>query len=657
MDIAGRTRSSRTLVALLLVAACTTLAYSNTFSAPFHFDDTPNIVENEWVRDLHGYWPPSGVRPLGYLTFALNYRVGGLDVFGYHLVNILIHVCNGLLVYWLAAVVLRTPRIRRAEVGPLVRGYLPLVAALLFTVHPIETQAVTYIVQRFTSLATLFYLLSLVLHLEARLRLDDERPSETRAAVLYGLSAIAGAAAMETKEISFTLPFVAAGLELLFFGASRRLLYVAPLMAISLLVPMNVASSGLSRALSDRIELPAETREIPRFVYLLTQSRVLVTYLRLLLLPVGQNLDHDFSLSHSPGEPGVVLALGVLLALSAGAVLSLVRAQERNRAVGILFSMGVGWFFVTSSIESSVIPISDVMFEHRAYLPSVGLVIAFGAVLLSVLERARLRLAPATQVTLALLLTVGPLEFATFSRNAVWTDELTLWTDVVTKSPRKARPHNNLGTVFEARGRREEAVREFREAIRVDPGYAIAHCNLGVILADTGLLEKAIGELREAVRLEPSLSVAHRELGVSYGRMGQLEDAVRELREAIRLAPSASAAHRELGVAYGMKGSFGEAARELREAIRLDPTTGLSHYNLAVIYDSLGQLDDAVREYHEMLRLLPAHADSHNNLGVDYQRMGRLDDAVREYREAIRLDPLHARAQENLRALPRGVVK
>ncbi len=152
------------------------------FSTMFVMSSKWNEASNETLRDLSRQWPPSGNRYLGYLSFALNYRFGGLEVFGYHLVNLLIHVCNGLLVFRLTSITLRTPALRHVTSGPLVRRYLPVTAGLLFAVHPIATQAVTYIVQRFASLATLFYLLSLVLYAQTRLSLEENRPSKVRAA-------------------------------------------------------------------------------------------------------------------------------------------------------------------------------------------------------------------------------------------------------------------------------------------------------------------------------------------------------------------------------------------------------------------------------------------------------------------------------------------
>jgi len=640
-----------TLIALLAIAAATLLVYSNTFEASFHFDDIPHIVRNGHLRDLSRQWPPSGSRYLGYLSFALNYRLGGLEVFGFHVANVFIHVCNGVLVFCLAAITLRTPALRRAEVGPLVRRYLPLAAGLLFALHPVQTQAVTYIVQRFASLAALFFLLSLVLYAQARISLEADPPSRAAAGGLYGLSLIAAAAAMKTKEISFTLPLVAAMYEWLFFGARRRFLLIAPLAAAALLLlPIDVITHGANfdDLLGDPSQFAAETPEISRGAYLLTQSRVVVTYLRLLFLPVGQNLDYDVLLSHSVIDPRVLFALAILLALAAVAVFLLRRARETNRGPGLLLFFGIVWFFVTLSVESSIIPIRDVIFEHRMYLPSAGAAVALGAALLWAIERMRLRASLARQAAVGLLLTTGPLGVATYARNLVWKDDLTLWGDAVSKSPGKARPHNNLGKALIDSEATSEAVNELLAALKIAPTNADALSNLGVAYAKQGRADEAIAAAMAAVAIKPADARAHNTLGTAYEAKSQIDDAVREYREAIRIEPSLAEAHNNLGGAFHAKRDLDDAIREYREAIRLAPSVAGVHYNLCGALLTSGRFGDAVQQCRELIRLAPSSAEGHNLLGGAFQASGQLDDAVREYREAIRVEPSMADAHYNL---------
>lgn len=630
-------RPREALVGLLLIAAATTLAYSNSFDASFHLDDRPSIVANQSVRDLLGP-SVSSTRYLGYLSFALNYRVGGLDVFGYHVANLIIHICNAVLVFWLASLALRTPALRTAEMGPLLRGYLPLTAGLLFAVHPVQTQAVTYIVQRLASLATLFYLLSIASYLSARLALEVERSRRLRFACLYGLSVLAAVAAMKTKEIACTLPIVAAGCELLLFRTRTRLrlLLLAPLAAAALLVPIGLAAQHQTWTAGN---LTTVTPEIPRTVYLLTQLPVIVTYLRLLVLPVRQNLDYDFPLSRSLAEPRAVFALAVLLAIAASVAYLAVRTRRTNQGVGVLVFFGMAWFFATLSVESSIIPIHDVIFEHRMYLPSAGATISMGAALLWAVERLRSRRPLALQCAAALIVTAGPLAAATYARNFVWKDDVTLWSDVVSKSPGKARPHRALGEAFLERGQVDDALRELGEAVRLDPGAWEGHYSLGNALKKAGRYEAAIAEYRRAILADPERAMPHNNLGTLFERQGRLDEAFREYFEATRLDPELAEPHYNLGRLYQQWKLLDAAIAEYNAAIRLDPGMAEPHGNLGLVYVAKGQLNHALREYREAIRLDPGLPYPHNGLGELLMKLGRNVEAVEEFRRAVELGP------------------
>jgi tetratricopeptide (TPR) repeat protein len=396
------------------------------------------------------------------------------------------------------------------------------------------------------------------------------------------------------------------------------------------------------------MRLAAETEDIPRSVYLWTEARVVVTYLRLLLVPVHQNLDYDFPLSSSPFDPRVLFALGVLVAVAALAVFALVRGRRANRAEGVLLFFGCAWFFLTISLESSWIPIRDVIFEHRMYLPTAGAVVTLGTALLSIVERLRLRGAPALQVAGALALTAGPLGLATHARNAVWKDDVSLWRDVVAKSPAKARAHVNLGVAHQARGESSEARSELLVAQRLAPEDAEAHDALGATYQAMGRLDDAIREYEEAIRLESGLSIAHENLGKAYHAKGQREEAIRAFREAIGVDPSNADAHYALGLAYDDQDRLEDAAREYGEAVRCAPDLARAHNNLGRVLHRAGRLEEAMRAYREAIRLDPGMASAHGNLGAAYHQLGQLDEAIHEYLVALRLVPGAAETHHNL---------
>ena len=507
-------------IVFLLLAILATLIYSNTFSASFHLDDTQNIVENSQIKNLSNLLDLSGSRYVGFLFFSFNYRIGQLNVFGYHLVNLLIHITNSFLVYCLVLMLLRipppplTPHSSRLTVA----SGIAIATSVLFAVHPIQTQAVTYIVQRFASLATLFYLLSLFLYLKWRLAEQTSRPRS----LYYAGALLCTVVAMKTKEISFTLPFILLLVEAIFFRSLTRRQCIA-LIPFLLTLPIIPLSSRPEQYGDAKTGFALQTTDISRWDYLFTQFRVVMTYLRLLLFPVHQNLDYDYPISHSLLEPRVFFSFLFLLALLTLSLYLLFRQPWPSHA-SRLAAFGILWFFLTLSIESSIIPIQDVIFEHRLYLPSVGFLLSFvsgGSLVISGLMR-RWRVVGLIAIGVLVII----LSVATYQRNLIWKDELSLWTDVVQKSPNKARGHNNLGVAYQMQGRIDEAIQEYKTALTLKSDYADPHNNLGFAYQGLGRLDEAIQEYKTALTLNPQYTKAYSNLGFAYLEQGRIPEAL-----------------------------------------------------------------------------------------------------------------------------------
>jgi tetratricopeptide (TPR) repeat protein len=614
-------RRDRVLGALAIAAIVIAglAAYSGSLYGEFVFDDDGSIAGNDLVHDL-GYWIGSRTgydampsRWVGNLTFALDYAAHGLEVFGYHAVNLAIHILNALLVYALVRVSFRTPHLRRSALAAWDRAPA-LVAALLFVAHPVQTQAVSYVVQRFTSLATLFYLLAVVLY--ARWRMAREAGGARGAAGAAGYAAVLASAllAMKTKEIAFTLPLVVGLYEVAFFEGPwrRRLLWLAPILVTMLVVPLAVLGTQkpIGEALSDLSEVTKVQTSMSRLEYLSTEIAVVVTYLRLLALPVGQNLDYDYPIHRSFLEPRVAASALLLLALAATAAILYGGPLARRRrgspdSAERLASFGIAWFFVALSVESSFIPIVDVIFEHRVYLPSAGFFVAlavFGALLARRLAPAR----PAAVTVAAGLLLAGALGAATFARNQVWATQLSLWTDVVSKSPRKSRPHDSLGLALAHLGREKEAIAEFQEAIRLDPESAKARNNLGVALAALGRIEEAKASLAAAIRIAPEHAEARYNLGRIYLLdEGRYAEAAALFEEAIALRREYPDAHANLAAAWNALGRYGDVARLLERERRVVRRQPEAHFNLGCAYVALGDVAAAEREVRALETLSP----------------------------------------------------
>ena len=574
----------------MFLAAVTTLVYSNTFSAPFHFDDNINIVDNPQIKNLNNFSNWSSSRYVGFLSFGLNYHFGELDVVGYHLLNLLIHIANAFLIYFLILLLFKIP-INSSQIqhpSPSISDpsfLIALVTASFFTIHPIQTQAVTYIVQRFASLATLFYLLTIVFYLKWRLS-TSASSGESRGGqkwLWYAAAILSTILAMKTKETSFTLPFMILLVEFVFFRPIARKIWLTflPFTLTLPIIPLSV-SGALGEGEADFL---SASDEITRQDYLLTQFRVIITYLRLLILPINQNLDYDYPIYRSFFEPAVLLSF-LFLSLLFGSAVYLLIAGSRFmvRPFSQLISFGILWFFLTLSIESSIIPIGDVIFEHRLYLPSIGaflVIVVIGYqcfIFLSSKLQPHEGTAPRKYPVLiaaAFLLLLVPLGILTYQRNFIWQNQIRLWNDTISKSPNKPRPHYNLGHAYQKLGNIDEAAFRYHKVIDLDPNHAWARNNLGEILLDRGEIETAIVEFKKVTALDPRLAEGHSNLASGYVLIGLTDKAITEYEAALKLKKDSRIAY-NLGLAYQHTGRIQKARRAFEHALEINPDFGLA---------------------------------------------------------------------------------
>ncbi|SNB44906.1 tetratricopeptide repeat protein [Geobacter sp. DSM 9736] len=520
---------------LLLICLCFA-SYWNSMAVPFTFDDFPYLCENPLIRSLSffsGSLPPDSaftnidlkynfiLRPVAYFTFTLNYLAGGMQPGSYHLVNLLIHLGSTLLVYLLVRSLLILARQTGKDEKSL--SFISFFTAAIFAVHPVQTQAVTYIVQRFTSLAAFLYLLTIFLYLRYR----SSGSSALRA--VYFLAALASAVcAMKTKEIAFTLPFVLLMVEFLFLEGSRRkrILGLLPFLLTMLIIPLNVAELSAQSSQSGSVLMNGTNlvnfKNVSPADYAITQLRVLMTYLRLLIFPVNLNIDYDYPLYTSLFDRIILLSLAGNLLLFGGGIwlLKLSYGETVHRLHLRIAAFGILWYFTALSVESSIIPLDDLIFEHRLYLPSVGFLLSAvtGA---DLLRQSLPRRTPAVAGAICLILIV--FSMATIRRNSDWKN---IWQDAVEKSPNKARPWNNLGDALMKGGNPVQAITSFKKALDLQPDYADAWMNLGTAYIDAGEYDKALEVLHSVLRKNPLDFHALNSVGVAYANQGEIEKAV-----------------------------------------------------------------------------------------------------------------------------------
>ncbi|MBI4822934.1 MAG: tetratricopeptide repeat protein [Nitrospirae bacterium] len=480
--------------------------------------------------------------------------------------------------YFLVVLTFRTPflLLRCRNIGR--NNLIALFSALLFVSHPIQTEAVTYIFQRLASLVAFFYLLSIVLYIKWRLQVT---PSLTLphqgggkwwgASLLYLASILSAILAMKTKENAFTLPIVIALYEFFFFRGTlgKRVLHLIPFLLTMLIIPITLI--GIDKPVGEIISgIEPATRGyegISRADYILTQFRVVVTYIRLLFLPVNQNIDYDYPVYHSFFDIQVFLSFLFLIFVFGSAFYFLIRSKFSP--VLRFISFGIFWFFITLSVESSVIPQYILINEYRVYLPSMGVFTAIvnGAFLF--IERLK---GKKTQTAVLAFLILIPLLLspATYNRNAVWRSTVSLWTDVVRESPLKERGHNNLGNAYMGKGLTDKAIEHFLIVLKLKPNFLEAHNNLGYAYLSKGLIDNAIEQYQIALRLKPDYAEAHYNLGVVYYKKGLLDNAIEQYQIASRLRPDYAKAHYNLGGAYLKKGFIDKARKEFETTLKIN---------------------------------------------------------------------------------------
>ncbi|MBF0327756.1 MAG: tetratricopeptide repeat protein [Nitrospirae bacterium] len=610
------------VVPIFLIIFITLCVYLNSLGVPFQFDDIPNIVENVGLRGDGLFTRPwsylseikatniQGIsgeamksRYLGYLSFALNYRIHGLEVVGYHLVNIAVHAANGVLVYMLVILIFGTPFMKEQRV---LEGFgatmTALFSGLIFVVHPVQTQAVTYIVQRFASLAVMFSLLSIVMYGLWRQRQEEGVGGEFRTLLLYGCSIVFAVCAMKTKEMVFTLPLLVVLYEYMFYRGAvlKRLKWLVPIMLTMLIIPLSLLDTAkpVGEIIGDTSQATRLQSNLSRANYLFTEFCVMATYLRLLFMPVGQNLDYDYPVQKSFFNAEVLISLMLFLSLVALALYLWKASKAEGREELRIVSFGLFWYLIAHLVESGVIPIIDVVFEHRLYYPSVGFAIGFVGLVYYLAEvKSRYRRV-AIVLMVVLVVTLG---IASHMRNRVWQSNISLWEDVISKSPNKARGYDFLGTAYYQREIYDRALLNFDAALKMNPNFYMAYNNRGLLLARTGNLINAVADFERALKLNPLFVAAYYNRAFVYSQLGNNDMSIADYTNAISLRPNFADAYNNRGNVYLLSGNYDKAILDYTAAINLMRITGhefaLAHYNRGLSFYNTKRFDMAAPDF------------------------------------------------------------
>ena len=665
----------------MLVLICAgALAYANSLSGPFIIDDGVTIVDNPHIRQL---WPlsralvtdresPVAGRPLVNFSFAINYAIGGLAVGGYHLVNLVLHIMCALLLFGVVRRTLDLPSLHLADRST----PIALATALLWLVHPLNTEAVDYVTQRTELMMGACYLLTLY----AAIRAQDSTwsVSEKREHWWLVLAVVACGLGMACKESMVTAPVMVWLYDRIFFDGTRRLRWQFHLaLATTWLMLLALGWSG------PRIHSAGWSAGVGVWTYLLNQAVMIVRYLRLTLWPADLVLTYGYP---RPLTLGSVLPAAMLVVALLGVTVVSLRLAPRLGFLG-------AWFFVTLAPTSSIVPIAtEVGAERRMYLPLMALVL-LGVLALDWLTRQlpSRAITPRRESVVWLVIVAAfatGCGMATRSRNQEYRSGLTLAQTVLARWP-TGYAHLLLATEMIAAGDHQAALGQLRQAVADAPRAEYA---LGEELIKAGEWDAALDHLQAFVRQEPELLEvvsARNQIGRILMRRGELDAAADQFRLVLQMAPRFSEAHRNLadalvagqrfsdaigqyqrylidhprdagamrnlGVAFQKMGRSAEAIAALRQALAVDPANAGAARDAAIVELTRENYPDTIAFARQAIQANPNDAVAHDLLGLGLGYQDHFDEAIPEFQRAVQLSPADVDFQQHLAAAERNL--
>ena len=689
------------LIAISLIVILGLIAYGNTLSNGFVYDD-PLVVEGStFITSLsnlrhffdHDYYLGSGEtswRVMVTLTYFIDYQLWAFNPFGYHLTNLIFHILNGILFYVFLLYLI--PAVNRdcEEAEGQRSNLLPLLAALIFISHPIQTESVNSIGFRHEVVFSFFFFASLIFYLKARLPFafaqgslrSLRRPLATlgagsaislgrRRIIFYGLSLICYLLAMLAKEMAMVLPLVIVLIMLLTYikDKTKRLLSRGNLLFLfgylaTLGVYIWVRFFWL---VFPEEKIKTVFYGVPflggsPYICFLTTARIFASYLKLFLFPIHLTPEYLISVSNSIWEGRVLFSLLILT------VVFILILRNFKRAPLIAFS-GL-WIFIPLITVSNIVPLHHPMAERYVYLSTAGFALFLAFVLLrlyhiAAIARSEARKRPkgvlsesegqsqkiikkGVLIFLILLFSLYSLRAITYSR--IWKDKASFWRYVVLDNPppHRARSYSCLGLVYFNEDNYDQAEAYFKKSLRQGPYYPKAHSNLGLLYCKKGDWDKGIEHFKKALSLDPSLIKVHSNLGLAYLEAGRTDEAINYYQKAIGMNPYLAKPYSNLGQAYLVKGDPDKAIENFKKALQLNPHMGEVYSNLGRAYWVKGNIEEAVKNYKKALKLNPNLDKTYSNLAQAYSAKGMLDQSIDNYKKALELNPAEFKNNFNL---------
>lgn len=613
--------------------------YSPALNGPFLFDDIANIEKNSsiHIKDLSMKslkTAAEGHRPVATVSFAVNYYVNGLSPYWFRTVNVAIHIITAWLLYFF---ICKTLSLAEKDYGG--SRLFAAVSALIWAVHPLQIQSVTYIVQRMNSLAGLFFLLAMLLYIQFR-----QSDAKLKKTLLFTACCISVLLSVKSKPNAVTVFPSILLYEIIFLQGVRweslkranTLFAVFSLFSVLALLIYFASRDAASPVPFANLSAWHQGKGFTLTQYLMTEFRVLVFYISLIFFPHPSrlNIDHDISFSTSLLQPETTfLSALFLLTIITGSFLYTKRYK--------IVTFGILWFFANHLVESTIIPL-DFIFEHRNYIPSMMLI----AGALYVLIRCSKRVFVPAAICIAAILSCW-----TFQRNSAWKSGISLWEDSSLKSAKKSRPHENFAYYLEQEGRIKEAVASYKKAVELHPNnprYAALESHIGDLLVKQGNMQGALEHYSAAFAVNPKSKELLNSLGNFFYRAGEFDKAASFYKEALKIEKKSVILHINLGNAMAALGDIDASFRYYNAAISLEETNIEANYNLALLFMRTGELTKAADIFKFILTINPMLKEAYSGLGMVHEQLGQQDEAIENYKHALDIDKNFKYAREHL---------
>ncbi|MCD4780822.1 MAG: tetratricopeptide repeat protein [Candidatus Omnitrophica bacterium] len=614
-------KGPRRIFQALLVG--TFLAYLPSLKAPFQLDSIPLLHNNPLIKNIQDWtivwnWDPS--RFISHMSFALNYVLSQTNPLSYHIVNILMHVIIAFIFYQFLRITLRF-KPQQPLIHDQHQNVYVIMATMLYLLHPIQTSTVTYVVQRSTMLATLFYLLTL----SAYACFHQKKNWFT-----YGFALLFAFLGCFTKPIFFTLPISIVFYDLCFISKSkkdfmRRMKTIIPFMFVFILIPLLLTLWRYKYIKFDEyFNMTRESLEVSRRTYLFTQFNVIVTYFRILFMPIRLRLDYDYRIFHSFWTYPTYLCFALITAVIAAGL----KTIKKHRLIGY----GIGWFFIALSLESTIFPIHDVIFEHRLYLPMIGFSIIFPALILQWQPRQITKI-----MTVILIICFG----MTFYRNIIWSDKIIMIKDTIRKSPTKTRLYALLGVDLILEGRYEEALSSYNKIIALKPDHARGYYERSNMHLIMGRADLALKDINKAIELDPFLIRAYISRQSIYIKQQKFELALVDLETALAINPFNDQTLIARGVYRAVLRDYDQALQDFNTVIELVPYHLVAHLYRAKLFKNHQKYEQALADVNWAIERDPDFLSAYAERSEIYTLQKKYDLALADLNTIIKNNRHH----------------